>query len=62
MYRYILNFDASFAGSNSPHGSPTSLDQNMLLTIIVSLGVITVLVAVVIAAICSRRSNSHHKK
>ncbi|XP_075064421.1 neogenin isoform X5 [Mixophyes fleayi] len=49
-------------GSNSPHGSPTSLDQNMLLTIIVSLGVITVLVAVVIAAICSRRSNSHHKK
>ncbi|XP_063782551.1 neogenin isoform X11 [Pseudophryne corroboree] len=49
-------------GSNSPHGSPTSLDQNMLLTIIVSLGVITVLVAVVIAAICSRRSSSHHKK
>ncbi|XP_018408288.1 PREDICTED: neogenin isoform X5 [Nanorana parkeri] len=49
-------------GSNSPHGSPTSLDQNMLLTIIVSLGVVTVLVAVVIAAICSRRSNSHHKK
>ncbi|KAG8576270.1 hypothetical protein GDO81_009816 [Engystomops pustulosus] len=49
-------------GSNSPHGSPTSLDQNTLLTIIVSLGVITVLVAVVIAAICSRRSSSHHKK
>ncbi|XP_073508861.1 neogenin isoform X12 [Phyllobates terribilis] len=49
-------------GSNSPHGSPTSLDQNMLLTIIVSLGVIMVLVAVVIAAICSRRSSSHHKK
>ncbi|XP_072258224.1 neogenin isoform X7 [Pyxicephalus adspersus] len=49
-------------GSNSPHGSPTSLDQNMLLTIIVSIGVITVLVAVVIAAICSRRSSSHHKK
>ncbi|XP_073508852.1 neogenin isoform X3 [Phyllobates terribilis] len=48
--------------SNSPHGSPTSLDQNMLLTIIVSLGVIMVLVAVVIAAICSRRSSSHHKK
>ncbi|KAG9489611.1 hypothetical protein GDO78_005527 [Eleutherodactylus coqui] len=49
-------------GSNSPHGSPTSLDQNMLLTIIVSLGGIIVLVAVVIAAICSRRSSSHHKK
>ncbi|XP_077120266.1 neogenin isoform X10 [Ranitomeya variabilis] len=49
-------------GNNSPHGSPTSLDQNMLLTIIVSLGVIMVLVAVVIAAICSRRSSSHHKK
>ncbi|XP_075201666.1 neogenin isoform X10 [Anomaloglossus baeobatrachus] len=49
-------------GSNSPHGSPTSLDQNTLLTIIVSLGVIMVLVAVVIAAICSRRSSSHHKK
>ncbi|XP_075432140.1 neogenin [Ascaphus truei] len=56
------NSGQSFGGSNTPHGSPTSLDQNMLLTIIVSLGVITVLVAVVIAAICSRRSNFHHKK
>ncbi|KAM4676110.1 neogenin isoform 3-T3 [Discoglossus pictus] len=56
------NSGPSLGGSNSPHGSPTSLDQNMLLTIIVSLGVITVLVAVVIAAICSRRSSSHQKK
>uniref|UniRef100_A0A8C5QIN0 Neogenin 1 n=1 Tax=Leptobrachium leishanense TaxID=445787 RepID=A0A8C5QIN0_9ANUR len=56
------NSGHSLGGSNSPHGSPTSLDHNMLLTIIVSLGVITVLVIVVIAAICSRRSNSHQKK
>ncbi|KAG8440231.1 hypothetical protein GDO86_006130 [Hymenochirus boettgeri] len=53
---------STLGGSNTHHGSPTSLDQNMLLTIIVSLGVITVLVAVVIAAVCSRRSSSHHKK
>ncbi|XP_018108389.1 neogenin isoform X10 [Xenopus laevis] len=56
------NSGSTLGGSNSHHGSPTSLDQNMLLTIIVSLGVITVLVAVVIAAICSRRSSAHHKK
>ncbi|XP_053320982.1 neogenin isoform X4 [Spea bombifrons] len=56
------NTGSSLGGNNSHHGSPTSLDQNMLLTIIVSLGVITVLVAVVIAAICSRRSSSHNKK
>ncbi|KAE8617239.1 hypothetical protein XENTR_v10009011 [Xenopus tropicalis] len=56
------NGGSSLGGSNSHHGNPTSLDQNMLLTIIVSIGVITVLIAVVIAAICSRRSSSHHKK
>ncbi|XP_068131848.1 neogenin isoform X3 [Hyperolius riggenbachi] len=58
----VANGNPPIGGSNSPHGSPTSLDQNMLLTIIVSIGVITVLVAVVIAAICSRRSSAHHKK
>ncbi|XP_063305438.1 neogenin isoform X9 [Pelobates fuscus] len=56
------NSGQSLGGNNSPHGSPTTLDHNMVLTIIVSLGVITVLVIIVIAAICSRRSNSHQKK
>ncbi|KAM9312597.1 neogenin [Gastrophryne carolinensis] len=56
------NGGPSFGGSNSPHGSPTSLDPNIFLTIIVSVGVLIVLAAVVIAAICSRRSSSHQKK
>ncbi|XP_020954754.1 neogenin isoform X14 [Sus scrofa] len=51
------------SGSNSPHGSPTSsLDSNMLLVIIVSVGVITIVVVVIIAIFCTRRTTSHQKK
>ncbi|EHB11860.1 Neogenin [Heterocephalus glaber] len=49
-------------GSNSPHGSPSPLDSNMLLVIIVSVGIITIVVVVIIAVFCTRRTTSHQKK
>lgn len=53
----------TLAGSNSPHGSPTSpLDSNMLLVIIVSVGVITIVIVVIVAVFCTRRTTSHQKK
>uniref|UniRef100_A0A670ZF12 Neogenin n=1 Tax=Pseudonaja textilis TaxID=8673 RepID=A0A670ZF12_PSETE len=49
-------------GSNSPHGSPSPLEYNMLLIIIVSVGVITIVVVVIVAVFCTRRTTSHQKK
>ncbi|XP_069899025.1 neogenin isoform X2 [Dipodomys merriami] len=56
------DYKPPMSGSNSPHGSPTSLDSNMLLVIIVSVGVITIVVVVIIAVFCTRRTTSHQKK
>uniref|UniRef100_A0A8D0BW31 Neogenin n=1 Tax=Salvator merianae TaxID=96440 RepID=A0A8D0BW31_SALMN len=50
------------SGSNSPHGSPTTLEYNLLLVIIVSVGVITIVVVVIVAVFCTRRTTSHQKK
>ncbi|XP_007439920.1 neogenin [Python bivittatus] len=50
------------SGSNSPHGSPSPLEYNMLLIIIVSVGVITIVVVVIVAVFCTRRTTSHQKK
>uniref|UniRef100_A0A8D2JCY6 Neogenin n=1 Tax=Varanus komodoensis TaxID=61221 RepID=A0A8D2JCY6_VARKO len=52
----------SLPGSNSPHGSPSPLEYNMLLVIIVSVGVITIVVVVIVAVFCTRRTTSHQKK
>uniref|UniRef100_A0A670ZF77 Neogenin n=1 Tax=Pseudonaja textilis TaxID=8673 RepID=A0A670ZF77_PSETE len=49
-------------GNNSPHGSPSPLEYNMLLIIIVSVGVITIVVVVIVAVFCTRRTTSHQKK
>uniref|UniRef100_A0A670JH31 Neogenin n=1 Tax=Podarcis muralis TaxID=64176 RepID=A0A670JH31_PODMU len=54
--------NAFFMGSNSPHGSPSPLEYNMLLVIIVSVGVITIVVVVIVAVFCTRRTTSHQKK
>ncbi|XP_073918174.1 neogenin isoform X15 [Castor canadensis] len=56
------DYKPPMSGSNSPHGSPTSLDSSMLLVIIVSVGVITIVVVVIIAVFCTRRTTSHQKK
>uniref|UniRef100_A0A2K6FCN4 Neogenin n=1 Tax=Propithecus coquereli TaxID=379532 RepID=A0A2K6FCN4_PROCO len=56
------DYKPPMSGSNSPHGSPTSVDSNMLLVIIVSVGVITIVVVVIIAVFCTRRTTSHQKK
>ncbi|XP_051898420.1 neogenin 1a isoform X3 [Pristis pectinata] len=53
----------SIGGHNSPHGSPTSsLDSNIMLIIIISVGVFTIIMVVVIALICTRRTNYQQKK
>ncbi|XP_063099504.1 neogenin isoform X12 [Cavia porcellus] len=56
------DYKPPMSGSNSPHGSPSPLDSNMLLVIIVSVGVITIVVVVIIAVFCTRRTTSHQKK
>ncbi|XP_059801851.1 neogenin-like isoform X2 [Hypanus sabinus] len=53
----------SISGHNSPHGSPTSsLDSNIMLIIIISVGVFTIIMVVIIALICTRRTNYQQKK
>ncbi|XP_069758485.1 neogenin-like isoform X1 [Narcine bancroftii] len=53
----------SVSGHNSAHGSPTSsLDSNIMLIIIVSVGVFTIVMVVLIALICTRRTNYQQKK
>ncbi|XP_062927139.1 neogenin-like isoform X5 [Mobula hypostoma] len=53
----------SIGGHNSPHGSPTSsLDSNIMLIIIISVGVFTIIMVVIIALICTRRTNYQQKK
>ncbi|XP_032870989.1 neogenin isoform X4 [Amblyraja radiata] len=53
----------SIGGHNSPHGSPTStLDSNIMLIIIISVGVFTIIMVVIIAFICTRRTNYQQKK
>ncbi|XP_004855575.1 neogenin isoform X8 [Heterocephalus glaber] len=56
------DYKPPMSGSNSPHGSPSPLDSNMLLVIIVSVGIITIVVVVIIAVFCTRRTTSHQKK
>ncbi|XP_070618748.1 neogenin isoform X3 [Erythrolamprus reginae] len=56
------DYKTPISGSNSPHGSPSPLEYNMLLIIIVSVGVITIVVVVIVAVFCTRRTNSHQKK
>ncbi|KAL8197144.1 UNVERIFIED_CONTAM: putative aminophospholipid-translocase, partial [Gekko kuhli] len=56
------DYKTPMGGSNSPHGSPSPLEYNMLLVIIVSVGVITIVVVVVVAVFCTRRTTSHQKK
>ncbi|XP_077173599.1 neogenin isoform X10 [Paroedura picta] len=56
------DYKSTIGGSNSPHGSPSPLEYNMLLVIIVSVGVITIVVVVVVAVFCTRRTTSHQKK
>ncbi|XP_060115763.1 neogenin isoform X4 [Heteronotia binoei] len=56
------DYKTPVGGSNSPHGSPSPLEYNMLLVIIVSVGVITIVVVVVVAVFCTRRTTSHQKK
>lgn len=59
-----MGFDnrASTSGSNSPHGSPTGMDNNIMLIIIVCVAAITVLIAVVVAIMCTLRSSSCQQK
>ncbi|XP_078286036.1 neogenin-like isoform X3 [Rhinoraja longicauda] len=53
----------SIGGHNSPHGSPTStLDSNIMLIIIISVGVFTIIMVVIIAFICTRRTYYQQKK
>ncbi|XP_070810030.1 neogenin isoform X1 [Pituophis catenifer annectens] len=56
------DYKTPISGSNSPHGSPSPLEYNMLLIIIVSVGVITIVVVVIVAVFCTRRTTSHQKK
>nr|XP_060611238.1 neogenin isoform X7 [Anolis sagrei ordinatus] len=56
------DYKPPMSGSNSPHGSPSPLEYNMLLVIIVSVGVITIVVVVIVAVFCTRRTTSHQKK
>ncbi|XP_060138945.1 neogenin isoform X3 [Zootoca vivipara] len=56
------DYKTPMSGSNSPHGSPSPLEYNMLLVIIVSVGVITIVVVVIVAVFCTRRTTSHQKK
>ncbi|XP_053128300.1 neogenin isoform X14 [Hemicordylus capensis] len=56
------DYKTPMSGSNSPHGSPSPLEYNMLLVIIVSVGVITIVVVVIVAIFCTRRTTSHQKK
>ncbi|KAG8144954.1 hypothetical protein E2320_013350 [Naja naja] len=56
------DYKTPLSGSNSPHGSPSPLEYNMLLIIIVSVGVITIVVVVIVAVFCTRRTTSHQKK
>ncbi|XP_061450737.1 neogenin isoform X3 [Rhineura floridana] len=56
------DYKTPMSGSNSPHGSPSPLEYNMLLIIIVSVGVITIVVVVIVAVFCTRRTTSHQKK
>ncbi|XP_013374457.1 PREDICTED: neogenin isoform X5 [Chinchilla lanigera] len=56
------DYKPPMSGSNSPHGSPSPLDSNMLLVIIISVGVVTIVVVVIIAVFCTRRTTSHQKK
>ncbi|XP_078237088.1 neogenin isoform X4 [Pogona vitticeps] len=56
------DYKTPMGGSNSPHGSPSPLEYNMLLVIIVSVGVITIVVVVIVAIFCTRRTTSHQKK
>ncbi|XP_069480708.1 neogenin isoform X3 [Ambystoma mexicanum] len=58
-----VGFDrASTSGSNSPHGSPTGMDNNIMLIIIVCVAAITVLIAVVVAIMCTLRTSSCQQK
>ncbi|XP_078541165.1 neogenin isoform X4 [Lissotriton helveticus] len=59
-----MGFDnrASTSGNNSPHGSPTGMDNNIMLIIIVCVAAITVLIAVVVAIMCTLRSSSCQQK
>ncbi|KAJ6664142.1 hypothetical protein lerEdw1_008357 [Lerista edwardsae] len=56
------DYKTPMSGSNSPHGSPSPLEYNMLLVIIVSVGVFTIVVVVIVAVFCTRRTSSHQKK
>ncbi|XP_062998306.1 neogenin [Elgaria multicarinata webbii] len=56
------DYKTPMSGSNSPHGSPSPLEYNLLLVIIVSVGVITIVVVVIVAVFCTRRTTSHQKK
>nr|XP_034986378.1 neogenin [Zootoca vivipara] len=56
------DYKTPMSGSNSPHGSPSPLEYNMLLVIIVSVGVITIVVVVIVAVFCTRRTTSHQEK